>query len=80
MTLWTRIHSVSLTVIQKRERVDVVGVVGWYVMTESFWDSENVDELIDTSEDEEPVKQKVVSVDLRQKAQKTPTDWKTRLA
>ena len=63
------------TVIQKRERVDVVGVVGDSDDGELL-DSENVDELIDTSEDEEPVKQKVVSVDLRQKAQKTPTDWK----
>ena len=32
--------------------------------------------MIDTSEDDEPVKQKIVSINLRQKAQKTPTDWK----
>jgi hypothetical protein len=51
------------TVIQKGKRVDVVG-------------DSDVDEMNDTSEDEEPVKQKVVSVNLRQKAQKTPTDWK----
>jgi len=63
------------TVIQKRKRVDVVGIVGDSDDGE-FFDFEDVDELIDTSEDEEPVKQKVVSVNLRQKVQKTPTDWK----
>ena len=62
------------TVIQKRKRVDVVGVVGDSDDGELF-DFEEV-ELMDTSEDEEPVKQKVVSVSLRQKAQKTPTDCK----
>ena len=63
------------TVIQKRKRVDVVGVVGDSDDGELF-DFEEVDELMDTSEDEGPVKQKVVSVSLRQEAQKTPTDCK----
>ena len=38
------------------------------------FDFKDVDRMIDTSEDDEPVKQKIVSVNLRQKAQKT--DWK----
>ena len=63
------------TVIQKHKHVDVVGVVGDSDDGELF-DFEEVDELIDTSEDEGPVKQKVVSVSLRQEAQKTPTDCK----
>jgi hypothetical protein len=62
------------TVVQKRKRVDVVGDSD----DGELFDFKDVDEMIDTSEDdsEEPVKQKVVSVHLRQKAQKTPTDWK----
>ena len=63
------------TVMQKRKHVDVVGVVGDSDDGELF-DFEEVDELMDTSEDEGPVKQKVVSVSLRQEAQKTPTDCK----
>ena len=63
------------TVIQKCKRVDVVGVVGNSDDGELF-DFEEVDELMDTSKDEGPVKQKVVSVSLRQEAQKTPTNFK----
>jgi hypothetical protein len=59
------------TVIQKRKRVDVVGVVGNSDDGELF-NFEEVDELMDTSKDEGPVKQKVVSVSLRQEAQKNP--------
>ena len=43
---------------------------------EELFNFEGVDKPTDTSEDEEAVKQKVVSVNLRQKAQKTSTDWK----
>jgi hypothetical protein len=60
------------TVTQKRKCIDVVGDSD----DGELFNFEGVDELIDTSEDEEAVKQKVVSVNLRQKAQKTPTDWK----
>jgi hypothetical protein len=60
------------TVIQKRKHADVV--------TDSddgeLFDFKGVDEMIDTSKDEEPVKQKIVSVNLTQKARNTPTDWK----
>jgi hypothetical protein len=59
------------TVIQKRKRVDVVGIVGNSDDGELF-NFEEVDELMDTSKDEGPVKQKVVSVSLRQEAQKNP--------
>ena len=47
------------TVIQKGKRVDVVGDSDG-----ELFDFKDVDEMIDTSEDEEPVKQKVVSVNL----------------
>lgn len=60
------------TVVQKRKHIDVVGDSD----DGEHFDFKDVDEMIDTSEDEEPVKQKVVSVHLRQKAQKTPTHWK----
>lgn len=63
------------TVIQKHKCVDVVGVVGDSDDGELF-NFEEVDELMDASEDEGPVKQKVVSVSLRQEVQKTPTDCK----
>ena len=55
------------TVIQKRKRVDVFGDSD----DGELFDFKDVDEMIDTSEDEEPVKQKVMSVNLRQKVQKT---------
>ena len=38
------------------------------------FDFRDIDRMVDTSEDDEPVKQKIVSVNLQQKAQKT--DWK----
>ena len=55
------------TVIQKHKRIDVSGDSD----DGELFDFKDVDEMIDTSEDEEPVKQKVVSVYLRQKVQKT---------
>ena len=54
------------TAIQKHKCTDVVGDSD----DEELFNFKDVDEIIDTSEDEEPVKQKVVSVNLRQKAQK----------
>lgn len=64
--LWTKILSVS-TVNQKRKHTDSDD-------DGEVFDFKDVDRMIDTSEDDEPVKQKIVSVNLRQKAQKT--DWK----
>ncbi len=59
-------------VIQKRKPVDVIGDSN----DGEVFDFKDVNEMIDTSEDEEPVKKKAVSVNLSQKARKTPTDWK----
>ena len=59
------------TVNQKRKHADVTDSDDGEV-----FDFKDIDEMIDTSEDDEPVKQKIVSINLRQKAQKTPTDWK----
>ena len=55
------------TVIQKCKHIDVGGDSD----DGELFDFKDVDEMIDTSEDEEPVKQKVMSVNLRQKVQKT---------
>jgi len=70
-------------VIQKRKRVDVIGdsndgeVFDFKDVNDGeVFDFKDVNEMIDTSEDEEPVKKKAVSVNLSQKARKTPTDWK----
>jgi hypothetical protein len=60
------------TAIQKHKCVNVVGDSD----DGELFNFKDVDEMIDMSEDEEPVKQKVVSINLRQKAQKTSTDWK----
>ena len=49
------------TVVQKCKRVDVVGDSN----DGELFDFKDVDEMIDTSEDEEPVKRKVVSVNLQ---------------
>ena len=57
------------TAIQKCKHIDVVGDSD----DEELFDFKGVDEMIDTSEDEEPVKQKVVSVNLAQGTE-TPTD------
>jgi hypothetical protein len=50
-----------LSTVVKRKRVDVVGDSD----DGELFDFKEVDETKDTSEDEEPVKQKVVSVNLR---------------
>ena len=55
------------TVIQKCKHTDVVGDSD----DRELFDFKAVDKMIDTSEDEEPVKQKIVSDNLRQEAQKT---------
>jgi hypothetical protein len=58
------------TVIQKCKHVDVVGDRD----DREFFNFKDVDKMIDTSKDEEPVKEKVISVN--PKVQKTPTNWK----
>jgi len=60
------------TVIQKHKHVDIVGDSD----DGEVFDFKDVDEMIDSSEDEAPVKKKAVCVNLSQKAWKTPTDWK----
>ena len=60
------------TYTQKCKCIDVVGDSN----DGELFNFKGVDKLTDTSEDEEAVKQKVVSVNLRQKVQKTSTDWK----
>ena len=60
------------SIAQKCKHIDVVGDSD----DRELFNFEGVHKPTDTCEDEEAVKKKVVSVNLRQKVQKTSTDWK----